>query len=124
MERAEEMVERRMQRQPWRPGGPGRQSTGGGAGSPSPAPGPRRWWSSLSGSGRRDQVGAGGGAGCGSTVRGRPVQFLVLVGIEKRCEERPEGRGGRKEAVEEGFLLAPASQDPVRFDASIWFWWC
>ena len=69
----EEMVERRRQPQPWPPGGPGRQSTGGGAARP---PGSRRWWS-LSGSGRRDQVGAGGVAGCGSTVRGRPVKFSL-----------------------------------------------
>ena len=73
VEKVEEMVENLRQPQPWPPGGPGRLSTGGGAGRP---PGPRRW-SSPSGSGRRDQEGAGGVAGCGSTVRGRPVKFSL-----------------------------------------------
>ena len=119
VERVEEKAERRRLRQPWQPGGPGRPSTGGGASRP---PGQRRW----SGCERRDQAGAGGAAGCGSTVPGRPVQVLNLVGILETgtwCVRiQPEGRGGRMKGAEGEFLAAQASQGPVRFDASIWFW--
>ena len=58
---------------------------------------------------------------------GAVVQFqgglakLVLVGVEILATWRPEGRGGRKEVAEGGFWAAQASQDPVRFGASIWF---
>ena len=119
VEMVEEKAERRRLRQPWQPGGPGRPSTGGGASRP---PGQRRW----SGCELRDQAGAGGAAGCGSTVPGRPVQVLNLVGILETgtwCVRiQPEGRGGRMKGAEGEFLAAQASQGPVRFDASISFW--
>ena len=69
VERVEERAdsERRRLPQPWPPGEPGRPSTGGGA---SPPPGRRWWWSGSEQ--RRDQAGADGAAGCGSTVPGRP----------------------------------------------------
>lgn len=64
VERVEERAERRRLPRPWPPGEPGRPSTGGGP------PLGQRWWSS--GCERRDQAGADGAAGCGSTVPGRP----------------------------------------------------